>query len=407
MRSATPRVVLALTTVVVLALLAGEVTMQPSSRDRAVLVGVFAAVAVLVAVAAGLLGRWTARLSSLHTSVLVIAVGAVAAAAAAVLASAASMFISPHDLRLVLVALGLGVGLGVVLATAVSARLEEDLDAIGAAARSVAAGNRDVRTGVVRADEVGAVAAALDDMIERLVAAENEQQRMQTARRDFLAAVSHDLRTPLTSLRAATEALEDGLVDNPPRYFAAMRTDLDLLTALVDDLFMLALIESGGLALVRERLDLAELVDEAAEAVRPVADRGGIRLAAEIEDSVTVEAAPREVSRVLRNLLDNAVRHSPEGGTVRIRVGADDDQATVTVTDDGPGFPAEFVDRATESFTRADDARRRDGGGAGLGLAIARGLTEAHGGTIAVSPGPGGRVQVVFPIATQPAGVAS
>ena len=407
MKAATPRVLLALTAVVVLALLAGEVTMQPSSRDRAVLIGVFAAVAVLVAVAAGLLGRWTARLSSLHTSVLVISVGAVAAAAAAVLASAASMFISPHDLRLVLVALGLGVGLGVVLATAVSARLEEDLDAIGSAARSVAAGNRDVRTGVDRADEVGAVAAALDDMIDRLVAAEDEQQRMQMARRDFLAAVSHDLRTPLTSLRAATEALEDGLVDDPSRYLAAMRTDLDLLTALVDDLFMLALIESGGLALARERLDLAEVVDEAAEAVRPVADRCGIHLAAEIEGSVTVEAAPREISRVLRNLLDNAVRHSPEGGTVLLTLAADAGRATVTVTDDGPGFPAEFVERATESFTRADDARRRDGGGAGLGLAIARGLTEAHGGTIAVSPGPGGRVQVVFPIATQPAGVAS
>ena len=407
MRSATPRVLLALTAVVVLALLAGEVTMQPSSRDRAILIGVFAAVAVLVAVAAGLLGRWTARLSSLHTSVLVIAVGAVAAAAAAVLASAASMFISPHDLRLVLVALGLGVGLGVVLATAVSARLEEDLDAIGAAARSVAAGNRDVRTGVERADEVGAVAAALDDMIDRLVVAEDEQQRMQTARRDFLAAVSHDLRTPLTSLRAATEALEDGLVDDPSRYLAAMRTDLDLLTSLVDDLFMLALIESGGLALARERLDLAEVVDEAVEAVRPVADRSRIHLAAEIEGSVTVEAAPREISRILRNLLDNAVRHSPEGGTVLLTLAADAGRATVTVTDDGPGFPAAFVERATDSFTRADDARRRDGGGAGLGLAIARGLTEAHGGTIAVAPGPGGRVQVVFPVATQPAGVAS
>jgi signal transduction histidine kinase len=407
MRSATPRVVLALTAVVVLALLAGEVTMQPSSRDRAVLIGVFAAVAVLVAIAAGLLGRWTARLSSLHTSVLVIAVGAVAAAAAAVLASAASMFISPHDLRLVLVALGLGVGLGVVLATAVSARLEEDLNAIGDAARSVAAGDRSVRTGVERADEVGAVAAALDDMIERLVAAENEQQRMQTARRDFLAAVSHDLRTPLTSLRAATEALEDGLVDDPSRYLAAMRTDLDLLTALVDDLFMLALIESGGLALVRERLDLAEVVDEAAEAVRPLANRGGIRLTAEIDGSVTVEAAPREISRILRNLLDNAVRHSPEGGTVRLMLSDEGGHATVTVTDEGPGFPADFVRRATESFTRADDARRRDGSGAGLGLAIARGLTEAHGGTIEVSAGPGGRVKVVFPVATQAAGVPS
>lgn len=399
MNWSSPRVVLALTAVVVLALLVGEVTMQPSGRDRVVLVGVFGAVAVLVAIAAALLGRWTVRLSSLHTSVLLIAIGAVAAAAAAVLASAASMFISPHDLRLVLVALGLGVGLGVVLATAVSARLEEDLTAIGDTAHRVAAGDRDVRTGVERADEVGAVAKALDEMIERLAAAEGEQHRMQQARRDFLAAISHDLRTPLTSLRAATEALEDGLVDDPSRYLAAMRTDLDLLTALVDDLFMLARIESGGLDLVRERLDLAEVVDEAAEAVRPIATRRGITVTADIAGSVTIDAAGREISRVLRNLLDNAVRHSPDGGTVRVRLTADDRHAEVTVTDDGPGFPGDFVARATQSFTRADDARRRDGSGAGLGLAIARGLTEAHGGTIEVSAGPGGHVCVVLPLA--------
>lgn len=386
--------------VVALTLLASEVTMRPTTVERLQLVGIFAAVAAVVVGAAVVLGRWTSRLSSLHTAMLLTAVGAVAAAATAIVASASAMFISGHDLRLVLVALGLGVALGVVLAATVARPLEADLHAIRDTARRVAAGERDVRTGVARADEVGALAAALDEMVDRLSRAEAERARMEHARRQLLASVGHDLRTPLTSLRGAIEAVEDGLVDDPARYLAAMRADVALLGSLVDDLFLLSRIESGALELQVEQVDLAELADEAAEVgVLTARARGrDVAVVPVVPGPVPVQGAPRELGRVLRNLVDNAVRHAPDGTTVRVEVSAGDDGgAHVRVRDDGAGFPPELVDRAFESFVRADEARTRDGGGAGLGLAIARGLVEAHRGTVVAHPGPGGHVEVLLP----------
>ncbi len=396
------RIVLGATAAVVLALLAAEVTMQPSSHDRVVLIGVFASVAVLVAGAAGVLGRLTQRLTSLHTAVLVTSIAAVAAAAAAILASAASMFLSGHDLRLVLIALGLGVALGVVLAASVTRPLEADLLAIRQTAGRVAAGDRDVRTGVVRADEVGDLARALDDMIGRLAEAEAERSRMEDARREFLASVGHDLRTPLTSLRGAIEAIEDGLVEDPSRYLAAMRSDVRLLSSLVDDLFLLSRIESGALHLEREPVDLTELADEAVEAMRHVGRARGVTidLDADADAALPVAVSTPEIGRVLRNLLDNAVRHTPDGGRVLVRTRRDGDRAVIEVVDEGPGFPPDFVGRAFESFARADGARQRDGSGAGLGLAIARGLVDAHGGTVTARPGPPGHVTVTLPLRT-------
>lgn len=394
------RIVLGVTAAVVLALLAAEVTMQPSSHDRVVLVGVFASVAVLVAGAAGVLGRLTQRLASLHTAVLVTSIAAVAAAAAAILASAASMFLSGHDLRLVLIALGLGVALGVVLAASVTRPLEADLLAIRQTAGRVAAGDRDVRTGVVRADEVGDLARALDDMIGRLADAEAERSRMEDARREFLASVGHDLRTPLTSLRGAIEAIEDGLVEDPSRYLAAMRSDVRLLSSLVDDLFLLSRIESGALHLEREPVDLTELADEAVEAMRHVGRARAVSVDLDADGSLPVAVSTPEIGRVLRNLLDNAVRHTPDGGRVLVRTRRDDDRAVIEVVDEGPGFPPDFVDRAFESFARADGARQRDGSGAGLGLAIARGLVDAHGGVVTALPGPPGHVTVALPLRT-------
>ena len=364
------------------------------------LVGIFAVVALLVAVAAAVLGRWTTRLASLRSAMVVTAIGAVAAAATAIVASASAMFISGHDLRLVLVALGLGVALGIVLAITVARPLEEDLSAIRHTASRVATGDREVRTGVQRADEVGALAAALDEMIGQLAAAEEQRHRMEQARRSFLAAVGHDLRTPLTSLRGAIEAIEDGMVDDPARYLAAMRADVTLLGSLVDDLFLLSRIESGALDLAVEDADLAELADEAAE-VAALAARGRsqqVAVALETTGSVPVRVAPREIGRVLRNLMDNAARHAPSGSTIRLQVGVERDVAVVHVRDAGAGFPDDLLERAFQSFVRADEARTRDGAGAGLGLAIARGLVEAHGGTVRAHPGPGGHVEVRLPM---------
>lgn len=391
------RAVGALVAVVVAALLAAEATMQPSPKDRAILVGIFVGVGIATLAAALALGRMTRRLRTIRTAVLAVAVGAVASATLAVLASAATMFLNSHDLRLVLVALGLGVGLGSVAAATVTSHLTDDLEAIGEVTRAVAAGRRDVRTGVVRPDEVGQLAAAFDEMVGQLADAEEKRDKMETARRDFLASVSHDLRTPLTSLRSALELLRDGMADQPDRYLAAMQGDVTLLTSLVDDLFLLARIESGGLVLHRERVDLAELADEAVEATAPTGHARGITLSVDVAGRAPVEADPRELQRVLRNLLANAIRHSPDGGVVRVQVRAIDGEVRVDVLDDGPGFDADFLDRAFDSFTRADDARTRSDGGGGLGLAIARGLVTAHGGVIHAEAGPGGRVAFTLP----------
>lgn len=389
------RTTLSILAVLVVALLVAEATMQPSSGERLLLLAIFAVAAAVAASLGAVVRTSTAR--SLRLAVLGTALAAVAVAAVTVILAAGSMFLSSHDLRLVLVALGLGVGLAIILATGLTDALVDDLRAIAQTARRVGEGRRDESTGVDRPDEVGQLASAVDAMIERLADAEREQERAAAARREFLVSVGHDLRSPLTSLRAAIEALRDGIVDDPSAYLRAMSREVALLGSLVDDLFFLTRIESGELDLERERLDLAELAHETLEAIAPLARSDRIILRLDADAAVFVEGNAGELRRVLRNLLANAIRHSPEGGVVDVEV-SDGSEATVLVRDEGPGFAPDLVERAFEPFTRGDPARSRDGG-AGLGLAIVRGLVEAHGGSVAASAGPGGRVRVELPSA--------
>ena len=391
------RIALALLGVVLVALLATEVTMQPSTSDRVQLVGLFVAAAAATGAIGALASRWVRRLRSLHHAVVLAAVAAVGAAVVTVVISATSMFLSTHDLKLVLVAMGLGGALGVVVADSVSRPLEEDLAAIRRAADRAGQGDLDVRTGVTRPDEVGAVARAVDDAIAQLAAADQERATMEEARRSFFAAISHDLRTPLTSLRTAIEALADGLAPDPDVYLSAMQRDVDHMSGLVDDLFLLARIESGGIELTLERLDLAEIVDEAVEAMQALARAKDVRLEVAAPGPVWITGAPVELSRVLRNLLSNAIRHAPGSSTVTVALSTEASGVRLRVSDDGPGFSAEFRERAFESFTRSDEARTRDAGGAGLGLAIARGLVNLHDGRIQARPGPGGHVEIELP----------
>lgn len=389
------RLLVALALLGVLGLLAAEVLLRPAPAERmglALLLGGVTLVSMLLAVT---LQRATRR--SLALGVLATSVVAVVVAGIAVSAAASAMFLNDHDLRLVLVALGLGVGAGIGLATGIVRPLLQDLDRVAGTARDVAAGGRGVRTGVDREDELGRTAAALDRLVDELEQAEDDRERVEAARSRFLAAVGHDLRSPLTVLRTGLEAIEDGMTDDVPALVRRLQRETDLLGSLVEDLFLLARIESDGLTLRRERLDLAELADEAVEALAGVAAEHDVRLAVEASSGVPVDGDARELGRVLRNLLDNAVRHAPAGTVVAVSVSDEDGVVHCSVRDEGDGFPAELTDELFGSFVRGDDARTRDGAGAGLGLAIARGLVTAHDGTIRAHPGPGGRVDVVLP----------
>lgn len=377
--------------VVVVGLVVFEATMSPSGSERLQLLAVFLAMAVVTTGLIVILRRASTRFRSLRTTVIGVALVALGVVGAVALATASLMFVTVHDFTLLIVVLAFGTGLGVVLAVAVSRPLEADLERVRGGAERVAEGDFTARTGIDRPDELGAAARAFDAMAQQLEV--NERTR-----REFLAAIGHDLRTPLAALRATVEALEDGVARDPERYLRSMRADLDAMGHLVDDLSLLATIEAGRLEIQPERVDLAELADESIEALAPVAAQRGIALRLDARGGVTAMGGSRELSRVIRNLVDNAIRYAPDESEVVVRV-RDGGTARVEVIDRGPGFPADLVDEAFASFVTGDPARSRSQAGSGLGLAIARGFVVAHGGQIWAEPGPGGRVGFRLPSA--------
>jgi signal transduction histidine kinase len=223
------------------------------------------------------------------------------------------------------------------------------------------------------------------------------------ARRQLVAWASHDLRTPLASLRAMVEALEDGLA-SPEEYLPAIHEQLQTLSARIDDLFELALIDAGVLTLDRREASLGELISSCLRTVDAEARRRNIRLEARLDrDGPTVWVAPDKVERVLLNLLTNSLRHTPSDGAVSVVVEPTTDHVLVAVEDTGVGLSPSAAKRMFERFWRSDGSRTRSTGGAGLGLAIAQGLVHAHGGSIWAESRRTGGARVVFTLpAAQP-----
>lgn len=355
---------------------------------------------VAITVVSGIvLQRISRHTRSLRLLVLAITLTSLVIAAVAALLLARLMVLDSAQARSVIEVLAVTAVLATLLAVVASASLGRDAQRLEDTVRRIEAGDRTARTDVQRADELGHVAHALDELSARLDLLERERQSFEDERRSMLTSVGHDLRTPLAALRAAIEALQDGVAPDVPRYLRAMARDVEALSSLVDDLFLLSRIEAGRLDLVRDRVDLRELADEAVEAITPAAAARQITIELHCNADVRVDANPRALGRVIRNLLDNAVRHAPEGSPVVVTID-DTGAATVRVSDQGPGFDAEFAPLAFDRFSRADQSRNRASGGAGLGLAIARGLIEAHGGRIWIEPPPGGTVAFELPPST-------
>ena len=233
------------------------------------------------------------------------------------------------------------------------------------------------------ASELAELAEATNHMAAQLASEESRRDVADAARRNVVAAVSHDLRTPMAALRLLVEAIEDDIVDAPTRrrYLATMRTHVGALGALIDDLFELSRLEAGDLHWSIERVELGELVDETVAAMRVEADARGIAMVAELPESLTpARADPEKLQRVLFNLIQNAIRHTPADGSVTVRAEDAGDWVEIEVADTGPGIAEAERERVFDSFARGDDSRAGDG--AGLGLAISRAIVEAHGGRI-------------------------
>ncbi|MEZ5079298.1 MAG: HAMP domain-containing sensor histidine kinase [Thermoleophilia bacterium] len=278
-----------------------------------------------------------------------------------------------------------------------SRRIRQQITRLRAAPAAVAGGDLSARAPRGGAAELDELAAGFNAMADRL-------EELFDARRRLVAWAGHDLRSPVASLRLMIEAVEDGLAE-PREFVTRMRGEVDALGAMIDDLFELARLDAGDLRLDVRVEPAAALVERALERARVLAGAKGVQVSAAVAPgTASVCCAPEKVDRVLDNLLANAVRHTPSHGRVTLGVEPCGDEVQLTVEDSGEGLSNETLTRMFDHFWRGDASRRRDGAGAGLGLAIARGLVEAQGGRIwAENRRPSG-ARVVF---TLPAGAVS
>jgi signal transduction histidine kinase len=362
-----------------------------------------AVIAVLAAVA-GLVALRLLAARSVATSLTVVAAVTVAATLAGVVVISMEMFISRKDLDVVLAVVAIagiaGFAVALLLGRRVSAASRLMLGAVREVGRS---GAYEAPPAVLPAELAG-LSAELETAHSRLTEARDRERSLEASRRELVAWVSHDLRTPLAGLRAMAEALEDGVVTDwqtVSRYHAQIRAETGRLTLMIDDLFELSRIHAGALQLSRQVVGLGDLVSEALTSAEPLARAKGVRLRGAAVPGLPVWVDSVSVERALLNLVANAIRHTPAGGAVEVLADQVSGTATVSVADSCGGIPAEHLPRVFDVGFRGETARTpATGEGAGLGLSIARGIIQAHRGQIEVrNAGNGCQFIISLPLA--------
>jgi signal transduction histidine kinase len=359
------------------------------------------------------------RLPSLGIAIAAVYLVGVAVVGINVLYSAFLMFASPHDLGLLTVLLFFSTVISLFFAVLLSQSMMSRLLDLLVVARRVASGDLSVRARDSSPDEIGRLATELNSMVAQLERSRKEREMLEVSRRTLIASVSHDLRTPLASMRAMVEALNDGVVSEPEtvsRYLRTIQNETLHLTTLIDDLFELSQIDAGAMQLHVEPTSLSDLLSDALESMSAQAERKQVRIESHVAGELPRVPldAPR-MQRVLYNLIQNAIRHTPSDGTITLTLRGEPEYVELTVADTGEGIQGADLPHIFDRFYRGEPARTRDSSsaapgasgapgaprapGAGLGLAIAKGIVEAHGGSISASsaPGSGAVFKVVLP----------
>jgi signal transduction histidine kinase len=310
-------------------------------------------------------------------------------------------FSKDHDLILSGILLLFAAIIATTFGIFVAASVTDGLRQLARTAQQIAEGNLKARVSISGRDEVAKVGSTFNAMAAQLQQAAQEREELEQMRKDLIAWTSHDLRTPLTSIRAMIEALHDGVVDDPAtvqRYYSTIRSDVIALNDIIDDLFELAQLDAGGLSMEKAHHSLADLVSDTLEMFQALAGQQGITLRGQVPtDLGLVWMCAPKIGRVLGNLVSNALRYTPTGGTVQVTAVRHQEEVIVTVQDSGVGFASEDLGRVFEQFYRGEQSRSRaSGSGAGLGLAIAQGIVTAHDGRIWADNAPEGGAIVGF-----------
>jgi signal transduction histidine kinase len=380
--------------------------LQPTAKDVPLFI-VLVATPLVVAIVAALIGQrwaWWRRFHRLAVALFIVyAIGA-GLIVLTMFVTTQLMFFSAHDATLATVIVIYATGVTLVFGYFVVSSLTDSIGKLTLAAQAVQRGDLTIQADERGSDEVATLARTFNAMTAQLAQARDKEQQLDQARRDWIAWVSHDLRTPLTSIRARAEALTDGVVTQPHEvaaYLSAMRNDTFAFSSLIDDLSELAKIDAGGLKLDRMLIPAADLVSDCIESMQVLANDKGVALTGEVApDAGSVNVSPQHIQRVLNNLIGNALAHTRAGGSVHVAARREGATVRIEVRDSGEGIAPQDLPHVFERFYRGEPSRKRSangkGGGMGLGLVIAKELVEAHGGRIGIASRAGEGTTVWF-----------
>jgi signal transduction histidine kinase len=372
---------LAFAAAAVAALVAGNVYGATAGRET---IAILAPLGLVTVAATYALIRQRDRLGGLRRQLLVGGAVILGQLLVAVALFDWLMLVSHMDVLFTVVAVAYSSLLGLWAAGVLGRRVMSDVDAVRGGLTAVGDGERDVHIATSGRDELAQLGHDVESMVARL----NEEEKMRWAadgaRRHLLAAVSHDLRTPLASIQVLAEAIDDDIVDERTlrEYVSRLATHVRALSALIDDLFELSRLEAGDISWTMEQVAIGELLEETVDAMRPHADAGGLAVRIDSGSPAYARANPEQIQRVLFNLIQNAIRHTPPDGSITVRAEPGDDEVEIEVADTGEGIDAGDRERVFEAFMQGRDRSARTNGSAGLGLSIARAIVEAHGGRI-------------------------
>jgi signal transduction histidine kinase len=396
---------LAFITLLVAATVLITVILQPAREELPVFTFLLTLPVVIAAIGATIARRqaWWRQFRSVAVALFITYAMGAGLILLTVYVTARLMFISPHDATLALVIVIFATAVTLVFGYFVAISLREGITDLTRVANAVQRGDLTARADEHGSDELAGLASTFNAMTAQLHLAQEQEQRLSQARRDLIAWVSHDLRTPLTSIRARVEAITDGVVTEPAEvitYLHAVRNETHALSHLIDDLFELATIDAGGLKLEITKCQLGDLVSDTIERISVLATERGITLTGYVAPDVDpVRVSPQHIQRALNNLIGNALAHTQQGGSVRVEAEREastgqahaQDYVRVRICDTGEGIAPADLPHVFERFYRGERSRTRhsDKGnskpaGMGLGLAIARALIEAHGGQIGI-----------------------
>jgi signal transduction histidine kinase len=340
------------------------------------------------------------RRASFAVQICVVVLATVAVLTAGMVSAFNAMFISARDLEVMWYILAIASAVAVAIALMLGARVSRNARALSEAARSIGRGERAGIAAPVMGSELSALASELALSSRRLAESREREDAVEKSRRELVSWISHDLRTPLASMRAMAEALEDGMASDPSAYHRNIIVQTDRMAVMVNDLLELSKIQAGALRLDSEPLDLYDLASDALADLAPLAVRRGITLdGGGRRESLALADGP-SVGRAVRNMVLNAILYSHAGSHVTVMVGREDGSALVAVTDGCGGIPADDLQHVFETGWQGNRARLRPedadrtGGtpyrGAGVGLSMVAGIARAHGGSVSVENVDGG-----------------